>query len=346
MKYWLSFGLVVLKLTTVDAAEVDQFTQLTGLDDSSEIIAQEVNRRMRLAVDKANSAFPRPLQHKKIHHIKRPQCDINRLYGQLQYQLARPLVGQLESFAEQSPQVDRRRVSFSDSIYQDYLPKEAPTLVLSERIAAVIKVNGVEIGSDKLGHFFTEGHSYFEVTNRLREGTEFGFLFGDWSESLYYGAQTTGVFSYADLTANFNGLRFWNRILANQPDPLNQQTVIPYIRCENRRWVVNNPFDFDGYIDSGWNEAVNCSAFRTAQLLQKVMNHQAVCRVEQLPKRYATIGHDIINHEGLKVLPENLQPEVILERRTIDLPWKLPEQAKERIKEIRLDLEQWRSRAE
>ena len=344
MKYWLSLGLSGLfGLTAVEAAEVDQFTQASDLNDSSEVIASEVNRRIRLAVDKANSPFPRPLQHKKVHHRKRPQCDVDRLYGQLQFQLARPLIGQLESFAEASPQVDRRWVSFPQSVYRDYHKKEAPTLVLSQRIAAVIKINGVEVGSDKLGHFFTEGRSYFEVTNHLQDGTEAGFLFGDWSESLYYGAQTTGVFSYADLTANFNGLRFWNRILATQPDPLNQQSVTPYIRCDNQRWVVNNKFEFNSYVDNGWNEAVNCSAFRTEQLLQKVIQHQPVCRVDQLPKHYGSIGNEILNTEGLKVLPDKLQPEVILARRTSDLPWKLPEQAMERIKEIRLDLEQWRS---
>jgi len=341
MKYWLSLS--VLCSVVVQAAEVDQFTDVTPLQDSSEVIADEVNRRIQLAVSKANSFYPRALQPKKSHHRRRPQCDVERLYSQLQYQLARPLVGQLESFAEQSDLVAKRWVAFPESVYQDYQEKEAPTLVLSERIAAVIKVNGVDIGSDKLGHFFTEGRTYFEITDRLNNGTSAGIAFGDWSESLYFGAQTTGVFSYADLTANFNGMRFWNRVLANQPDPLTNQNIEPYIQCKNKRWVVAEGFDFSAYVDSGWNEAVNCSAFRTEQLLQKVMSHHPQCQIEKLPRRYGALSDKILNLQGLKVLPEILQPEAVLARRAEEYRWQLPEEMLEKIKQVRLDLERWRS---
>lgn len=341
MKYWLLLSLLLV--VHAKSAEVDQFTDVTPLQDSSAVLAKEVNRRIQVAVYKANSFYPRVLQPKKSHHRRRPQCDVERLYGQLQYQLARPLIGQLESFAEQSEQVAKRWVTFPRSIYQNYQQKEAPTLVLSERIAAVINVNGVDIGADKLGHFFTEGRTYFEITDRLKDGVHAGVAFGDWSESLYFGAQTTGVFSYADLTANFNGLRFWNRLLANQKDPLTQKNITPYIHCENKRWVVVEPFNFSDYVDNGWNEAVNCSAFRTEQLLQKVLSHHPRCETDKLPIRYGALSKNILNSQGLKVLPEALQPEVILARRADEYTWQLPEEMIERIRKVRLDLERWRS---
>src|SRR5690606_34558148 len=101
-------------------------------------------------------------------------------------QLARPLIGQLETFAESSPLLSRRQVPLEASIYRDFHWQASPTLVWSERMAAVVNLAGVEIGTDKLGHFFTEGYSYFRVTEELTEGIEGGLLFGEWSESLYF----------------------------------------------------------------------------------------------------------------------------------------------------------------
>lgn len=343
MRYVFPVLLSVCFSPLISAAEVDQFSPGAELQDSSAVVAAEVNRRIQAAVDKANSPYPRLLQHKKAPVRRRPQCSVKRLYNSLQYQLARPLIGQLESFVEQSNAVDKRVIDFPHSVYRDYQQKEAPTLVLSERIAAIIKLNGIEVGSDKLGHFFTEGRSYFEVTRHLQDGIQAGLLFGAWSESLYFGAQTTGVFSYADLTANFNGLRFWNRILAQQPDPLTQRPVEPYIQCEDKRWVLKTHFSWQGYVDSGWNESVNCSAFRTQQLLQKVLDNKPHCQQQKLPLRYGQLSQDLLNAQGLKILPEPLQPESLLALRADDAQWPLPEDVIERIKDIRLDLEQWRS---
>lgn len=325
------------------AAEVDQFTPGRPLKDSSQRLEKEINRRIHEAVRRANGFYARPQQSKKVHHRIRAQCDVKRLYTQLESQLARPLIGQLETFAEQSAEVDKRRVSFPQSVYRQYDSAEAPTLVLSERMAAVIRIHDVEIGSDKLGHFFTEGLSYFEVTSRLRDGVSEALVFGQWSESVYFGAQTTGVFSYADLTANFNGLRFWNRILAHQPDPLSGEQPEPYIRCINKRWQVSQPFRWAGYVDQGWNEAVNCNAFRTASMLTKVMDYQPRCQTELLPQRYdKTLAATLLNTDGLKLLPDLMQPEALLAKRADILDWQLPEAMVENIRQIRLQIESWR----
>ena len=52
------------------------------------------------------------------------------------------------------------------------------------------------------------------------------------------GAYGTGVMSYGDLAANFNGMRFWNHILGKRKDILNQD-LGPYVKCKDRKWVVN-----------------------------------------------------------------------------------------------------------
>jgi len=360
MKYFLLFFLFLSNV--LNAAEVDQFSGFRELKDSSEVIENEVNRRIELAIERANGFYQEPQQHKKEHHRKKSRCDVDRLYGQLESELARPIIGQLESFAEDTDDVDKYHVAFKESIYRDYDGLEAPTLVLSERIAAVIRIGDVYIGSDKLGHFFTEGLSYFEVNDRLNEPLQQqqlelvddveqlvevrlqqGFLFGKWSESLYFGAQTTGVFSFADLTANFHGLRFWNRILSMHPDPLTDTKEKPYIQCKSNQWTLVNSFRFDDYVDQGWNEAVNCSAFRTESLLENVLRYKPVCQPERLPKYKKEFAAELLNTQGLIVLPKELQPEILLAARADTFDWKLPASVIENIRDIRLEIEQWRT---
>jgi hypothetical protein len=340
---------LLLSAFAVQAAEVDQFSSAEPqqLQDSAAVIEREVMRRLERAVKLANSPYPRQRPYKVHSMRRRPQCDEERLYDSLRWYLARPVIGQVETFAERSPLVERRRIGFRNSIYRDFPWRQSPSLVLSERLAAVIRVGEHEIGTDKLGHFFTEGSSYFEITDRLEDDIDAGLLFGDWSESLYFGAQTTGVFSFADLVANYQGLRFWNRILARQSDPLTGHTPEPYIRCENKRWRVSGNFWLADYVDAGWNESINCVALRTPALLKQVAQHGPSCTPRQLPKqRYQALGQRLLNTQGLSVLAEHLQPEVLLPQRIQLENLRLPAEAFEHIREVREWLEDWRAEAQ
>ncbi|MBU2038615.1 MAG: hypothetical protein KKH95_05695 [Gammaproteobacteria bacterium] len=335
----------VFSVLSLQAAEVDQFSGHSAvlLSDAAPLLEAEVNRRLQLAVTMANRPVTKPPQLRSRPALQYPACEEERLYDALSWELARPVIGQLETFAEEHPQISRRRVAFRDSVYRNFIWQQSPSLVLSERVAAVIRVGDVEIGSDKLGHFFTEGYSYFEVTDRLQDSVEEGMLFGEWSESLYFGAQTTGVFSFADLAANLNGLRFWNRILAQHPDPLSGREVTPYIRCEQQRWRLVDTFHFSGYIDTAWNESVNCSAFRNLSMLEQVLHYQPLCTPQSLPQnKYGRWQDRVLNHAGLQVLPDYLQPEVILAQRAFMQEVRLPQGVVERIRELRLQLDIWR----
>lgn len=338
----MAINLVAMK---VIAAEVDQFSNIDQpVLESSTLIETEVDRLIRLALQSANAARV-DLKPKKFgrRYFKPAECNVERLYSALQGELARSVIGQLESYAEESPSVSKRVVPFDQSIYRDFLWPESPSLVLSKRMAAVIKLNGVEVGTDKLGHFFTEGHSYFEATSYLTEAVEHGLHFGQWTESLYFGAQTTGVFSYADLVANFNGLRFWNRILALQPDPLTQARVSPYIACEAQHWVVREEFKLASYVDGAWSEANNCSMLRSHVLLEKVQTYKPRCAVNELPtKKYGALSSQLLNDQGLAVMKAVLEPEVLMWEKARLNDIEAPQNLIERIKRVRLAWEEWR----
>lgn len=331
------------------AAEVDQFSDQPPavLADSEHILDAEVNRRMQQAVSIANRPVLRPPHLRGHPRFVVPACDEQRLFEALAWQLARPLIGQLEEFAEESVLVSRRTVALPDSVYRDFFWAHSPSLVLSGRMAAVIRVGNTELGTDKLGHFFTEGHSYFKLTDHLQNDIEAALLFGEWSESVYFGAQTTGVFSYADLTANFHGLRFWNRILARHPDPLEGGLPAPYIACQQQRWQIVQPFRWAFYVDDAWNESINCSLFRTTGLLQQVLQQAPECRRGRLPAaRYQQWQTRLLNPGGLSVLPGYLQPEVILLQRAAEADIRLSVPVLEYLRNLREQLETWRQQEE
>jgi len=342
-----SFLLIPLLTAKSYSAEVDHFS-LSHIDiqDSTQLIETEINRLMVVAVDRANQPIKKVMpKHSSGRFPKRPGCNETRLYKQLKWQLARPVVGQLETFAEESEYISKRRVPFLKSIYQDFFWQESPSLVLSQRMAAIIKVNSIEIGTDKLGHFFTEGLSYFDLTNKLTSDINLGLHFGRWTESLYFGAQTTGVYSYADLAANFNGLRYWNKILAKQPDPLTHNIMTPYVACQDKKWVVVEEFSFQPYVDHAWNEQINCSLYRNQQLLNKAKRHQLSCLVKKLPTQKYSELPSLLNTKGADVLPIELQPENLAQEKAELEKTSLSEQTTQRIKDIRIALEEWRANA-
>ena len=101
-----------------------------------------------------------------------------------------------------------------------------------------------------------------------------------------FGYTTTGIFSYSDLAANFNGWRFWNKVLSKENDPLkgffanlfNQS----YVTCDIqffssikhrkivKAWEYNTDFDLSDYADGAWDEGNNCNSYEDAEIEEKV----------------------------------------------------------------------------
>lgn len=105
-----------------------------------------------------------------------------------------------------------------------------------------MKVNGICIGSDKLGHFFQQGHEYYVESHRSGGSVSTAVAGGQGQEAGGYGLVTTGVYSNADLEANRKGLDFYNDLSA---DP-------------------NMTFDIANYINSNWDEVNNPNYYESS----------------------------------------------------------------------------------
>ena len=150
------------------------------------------------------------------------------------------------------------------------------------------------IGLDKIGHFFSSGLTYFDSAYELREpNLEYSFMpqdelkpqlsliranpgtkkpfrkisyllnstrlraaiqIGINEEENFYGLKVSGVKSYADMSAEFQGLRFWTNLLMGPA---------PYVVCEQGKYKMNpkRKFDFHDYFHAGLDEGINCSEF-------------------------------------------------------------------------------------
>jgi hypothetical protein len=105
------------------------------------------------------------------------------------------------------------RPSVSGSIYRwTFSPLPASFLIDSP----TVRVHGYYLGTDKIDHFFQQGHHYYElVLKEEAKGIDTATAIaaavslGVKQEHKYYGTLASGVYSNADLAANFAGMKFY-----------------------------------------------------------------------------------------------------------------------------------------
>jgi hypothetical protein len=163
-------------------------------------------------------------------------------------------------------QPDRYKTSYGRSIYvlnpADYVT-----------ISPTVRLYGVELGIDKLEHFFQQGHQYYELERKaLAKGdtretaVKRAVDWGKQTERTYYGLLMSGVYSNADLYANYAGMRFYQGL--TKPVSVGDATRPATVILEDGYWKPNpnaarnqllKPF-----ISDHMNEALNPSAFTRA----------------------------------------------------------------------------------
>ena len=161
-------------------------------------------------------------------------------------------------------QPDRYITSYRESIFilnpTDYLT-----------ISETVRLFGVEFGIDKLDHFFQQGHKYYKIEmdaaadgKTQREAEKKAVKWGQRTERTYYGLLVSGVYSNADLYANYAGMKFYQHLA--KPLQINGESLPPLVLLKDGSWTIETsnlrayflqPF-FTGHL----NEALNPSSFR------------------------------------------------------------------------------------
>jgi hypothetical protein len=123
--------------------------------------------------------------------------------------------------------------------------------------SGTIEVSGIRFGTDKLSHFFSEGHWYYKWYETARRdglsheaAVELVIGRGIQLETTVLGGVISGVLSPGDLEANYQGL-LWYIGLCDGDDPA-------LVRGETG-WELRRPFDLRPYVSPEWDESYSPS---------------------------------------------------------------------------------------
>jgi len=164
----------------------------------------------------------------------------------------------------------------------------------------VISVSGKRVGIDKVDHFLGHGYMYYSKvakTGKVSDAIQLGLDHerGSW------GLAGTGVKSYADLSANYQGYLFWKK-LVDGPDAL--------IQCVNNKYVLAHKADISHFVSDAWDETNNCSSYSTETDANKIesrikkLTGGKLCPLEPekcaaLKAHYGSLAKDLLHPQCL-----------------------------------------------
>jgi hypothetical protein len=123
-------------------------------------------------------------------------------------------------------------------------------------IGSTLRVNEQLIGSDKIGHFFSQGRKFYRRYLKFDSEQE-AAKHSAFTERAIFGSGTTGSYSNADLVANFEGYRFYRSLFDDD--------VIPgkpaILRWHNGGWIIQRDFDWADHVNEYWDEALNVNHY-------------------------------------------------------------------------------------
>ena len=222
------------------AYETDQFSnRLQPIADSTELLNEQVNQ----AIFEAVADWRGP--HKDIKVV-------NRIFHSIG---GHHWVDKLERWAMQSPDIERLNTPRRDSIYAGH-PLWATRVAAVFGVGPTIKINGVLVGSDKLGHFLSQGRKFYRRYIRYEDVARAAER-SAYTERALFGQMTTGSYSNADLVANYEGYVFYRSLF--------EAGIVPgkpaILRWEEDRWVIQRSFDFADHVNEYWDEALNVNHY-------------------------------------------------------------------------------------
>lgn len=271
---YLSLSLFLLP-TAVLPFETDQFNlPPTPLADIGEEVSEYVSGILTATVNEVNAEIDRL---EKCLEVRAKGCPKTDVIGKTLTELRSP-----ESFAKAfyehiagdnfmttkfgkwmnshnfRSQPARYKAPYKESIYI-LNPFNYATL------SPTVRLYGHEFGIDKLEHLFQQGYQYYKIyQEEIAKGssteaaTEKAIKWGQKTERTYYGLMTSGVFSNADLFANYAGIKFYQG--------LTHSNGFGILLLKGGKWHMDKD-DLEErllkpFIADHMNEALNPSSYR------------------------------------------------------------------------------------
>jgi hypothetical protein len=279
-------GMLLLSLAllchtfTVEAFETDQYElPPVSLVDIGDEVSDQVEQKLHQAIDNLNAQI---VKSELCLKLKDNSCNATEAKIKLAYLRSNEAVASaaydelgsgippfsiMETWMQQHnfhDQPSRYKVVLWKSIFLT-LPLDHLTL------SPTVKLYGSEFGIDKIGHIFQQGYTYYQIYNRaLAEGATpdeargKAVEWGQKTEATVYGFLSSGVYSNADLFANYVGMKFYQGLTQDRNPQM--KTHPPILVLKNGLWAFNDQVKIREVLLRPWisdhlNEALNPSIF-------------------------------------------------------------------------------------
>ena len=252
-----SLSLVLLAIFTAFnpsySLETDNFlTWGIELEDSADDVNKYINEHIETELTKINTR-PKPLTCEKVR---------NKLIVSFRGFITHPMEHWLEAnlgprkvFPDEASVTEAEY--FAMSIYATKKFDVSKFYSLSRNI----NINGIYIGTDKLSHWMSTGERYYrKYAKGLKKGMteeeayKYAINYGIFLDRYVLGGISSGVFSFGDLEANFQGMLL-NKGFCRLEEDKN------YLKLEDGQWKMQRKIDVRDYINPNWDETYNPSLF-------------------------------------------------------------------------------------
>jgi len=247
---WTISILALLAGGTIAAAdETDQFMSWNvQLRDSAEAVNDHLNEQIRMSIDLSNRSIESP-------------CDCQTLaFDTIDYIFNGRLTARFMDYVVSDDDIDVYPPrSMSNARYQKLSIYRGITFPYILPMARTMRIGDVYFGEDKWGHFFGIGKRYYKryLWNRKngfseQEAVDMAISWGVLSENTVVGMVVDGIFSHADLEANYQGFELARHMCEGDA---------PYLREGKDRWELAREIDLRDYVTPYWDESYNVSHY-------------------------------------------------------------------------------------
>lgn len=235
--------LTALAALPAGAGETDQYLAWTAsLEDS----ADELNSYLNQGIETALSRLGRP-ERLECADLPPP------IYRYLFHGLLR---SRLRHHLAEDPNIDRypgREVGYFGYLRTSLF--RGPAFPFFMPMSRTIRIDGVHLGIDKVNHIFGFGRRYYNRYRRARrrgldeaEAVRRTVLWGLTIERYFVGGMIDGILSYADLEANYQGMRLARDLCEAEP---------AHLEFTGGRWRLVRPVDIRDYVNPRFDESYN-----------------------------------------------------------------------------------------
>jgi len=297
----------------LNAGEVDTYYAWQHeIKDSSVVFNQYINDEVNVTLAKVNKKWGTP-------SCEEAALDIMEDIGSNNYLIKKigALNAPLEKWAQDNPEIDkypRQGDSLDEYVSKSIYAPEFKIFYLPAELDVTVNVNGVYFGTDKLSHFVGSGFEYYrkylkfldEYSPTMAEAL--AVKWGVTMESGIIGLRAVGVFSYADLEANFQGLKMAQDFCT---------AYNPKLQLIGKNWVLSQKIDFRDYVNPNWDETFNISTYTEKRLVSikenvkqfDIYDRSQTQWVRNFINRYKT--HYVDDYENKKFLDTGLSSKLL-----------------------------------